>query len=122
MAGETILLVDDTRLNRELAKDVLELAGYHVIEAEDGKEALEFARADTPDMILLDIELPDMSGFEVIGQLKGDPLTRDIAVVALTAHSKPDDETLFFNAGFAGYISKPINIKGFAQTVAEFMK
>ncbi|MDY6862673.1 MAG: response regulator [Thermodesulfobacteriota bacterium] len=122
MAGEKILLVEDTLLNRELAKDVLELAGYQVFEAVNGKEAISYARQYNPDLILMDIELPDMDGLEVTRLLKEDPLTRDIPVVALTAHSQPGDQKNILEACCVGHILKPIDTKRFPQMVAEFLK
>lgn len=122
MSAETILLVDDTRLNRELAKDILDIEGYKIIEAVNGKEAIDNARQNSPDIILLDIELPDMSGLEVVRVLKKDPQTRNIPIVALTAHSQPGDQKSFLTMGCAGCIFKPFDIKSFPQMVAKFLK
>ncbi|RLA92670.1 MAG: hypothetical protein DRG25_05940 [Deltaproteobacteria bacterium] len=122
MAGEKVLLVDDTRLNRELAKDILEIEGYKVIEAGNGKEALNRARQNNPDIILLDIELPDINGLEVAKLLKEDPQTRGIPIVALTAHHQPDDQSSFLAAGCVGFISKPFDIKTFPKMLANFLK
>lgn len=122
MAGAKILLVDDTRLNRELAKDILEMEGYQVLEAVCGKECIEKARQNKPDIILLDIELPDMSGLEVIKVIKKDPEINQILVVALTGHDQPEEQKNFLAAGFAGFIPKPFDVKKFPQTVAKFLK
>jgi two-component system, cell cycle response regulator DivK len=122
MAGVRILLVDDTRLNRELAKDILEMEGHQVIEAVNGKEGIEKARQNKPDIILLDIELPDMSGLEVMNVIKKDPEINHILVVALTVYDQPEDQKKFLAAGFAGFISKPFDIKKFPQMVANFLK
>jgi len=122
VAGEKILLVDDTRLNRELAKDILDLHGYTIIEASNGQEAIEHARHDSPDVILLDIELPDMSGLEVLRVLKDDPRTKAIPVVAFTAHVEPGDQDHIIASGCAGCISKPFDVASFARRVAEFLK
>jgi two-component system cell cycle response regulator DivK len=122
MAGVRILLVDDTRLNRELAKDILEMEGHQVIEAVNGKEGIEKARQNKPDIILLDIELPDMSGLEVMNVIKKDPEINHILVVALTVYDQPEDQKKFLAAGFAGFISKPFDIKKFPQMVGNFLK
>lgn len=122
VAGEKVLLVDDTRLNRELAKDILDADGYKVIEAVNGKEAIDNARQNKPDIILLDIELPDISGWEVIKIIKEDLQNQHIPIVALTALSQSDEQKDFLAAGFAGYIPKPFDIKSFTQMVAKFLK
>jgi CheY-like chemotaxis protein len=121
MASPTILIVDDTRLNRELAKDILEMEGYRIYEAENGKEAIEHARRVIPDIILLDIELPDMNGLEVLRVLREDTRTRPIPIVALTAHNSPSDHKNFLAAGCSGCISKPFETKTFARRVAKFL-
>jgi two-component system cell cycle response regulator DivK len=122
MAGAKILVVDDIRLNRELAKDLLEMEGYQVLEAVCGKEGIEKARQNKPDIILLDIELPDMSGLEVIKVIKKDPEINPIPVVAFTGHNQHEEQEKFLVAGFAGFISKPFDIKKFPQMVAKFLK
>lgn len=122
MAGEKVLLVDDTRLNRELAKDILDFQGYSIIEASNGQEGIDRARHDDPDLILLDIELPDMSGLEVIRLLKDDPRTKAIPVVVFTAHSEAGNQDDITASGCAGFIMKPFDVASFAQKVAEFLK
>ncbi|MFH0813280.1 MAG: response regulator [Pseudomonadota bacterium] len=121
MAAEIILLVDDTRLNRELAKDILELEGYQVLEADNGRDAIDSARQNNPAIILLDIELPDMNGLEVVRVLKEDTQTRDIPIIALTAHNLPSEQKNFLAAGCVGCISKPFDTKSFPQMVAKFL-
>ena len=122
MAGARILLVDDTRLNRELAKDILRMEGHQVIEAVNGKECIEKARQNKPDIILLDIELPDMSGFEVIKVIKKDPEITPIPVVAFTGYNQKEEQKNFLAAGFAGFISKPFDVRTLLQMVAKFLK
>jgi two-component system cell cycle response regulator DivK len=122
MVAKRILLVDDTRLNRELAKDLLEMEGHHVLEAVCGKECIEKACQNKPDIILLDIELPDMSGLEVIKMIKKDSEINHIPVVALSVYDQPEDQKKFLAAGFAGFIPKPFDIKKFPQIVANFLK
>jgi CheY-like chemotaxis protein len=120
MEEKRVLVVDDTRLNRELVKDLLETEDYLVTEAECGREALDSVRTQRPHLVLLDIELPDMSGLDVLAALKQDPATQDIPVVALTAHNQPDELQRFLSAGFVACISKPLNLKMFTQTIAGF--
>ena len=122
MAGAKILLVDDTRLNRELAKEFLERKGYQVLEAVCGKEGIEKARQNKPDILLLDIELPDMNGLEVIKVIKKDPEINPIPVVAFTGYNQHEEQENFLAAGFAGFISKPFDIQTFPQMVAKFLK
>lgn len=122
MGSKKVLLVDDTRLNRELAKDILEMKGYQVITAVDGTECLASVHQHKPDIILLDIELPDISGLEIVRIIKKDPETKDIPVIALTVHDQTDDTKNFLAAGFAGHIPKPFDVKKFPQLVAEFLK
>lgn len=122
MAGARILLVDDTRLNRDLAKDLLEMEGHQVIEAVNGKECIEKARQNKPDIILLDIELPDMSGLEVMKVIKKDPEISSIPVVAFTGHNQHEEQENFLALGFSGFIPKPFDIKKFPQMVAKFLK
>ena len=121
MAAGKILIVDDTRLNRELAKDLLEMEGYQIYEAENGKQAIENARQTIPDIILLDIELPDMNGLEVVRVLREDTRTCNIPIVALTAYNRPSDHRNFLSAGCSGCISKPFDTRSFPQTVAKFL-
>ena len=122
MGSKKVLLVDDTRLNRELAKDILEMKGYQVIEAVDGKECFASIHQHKPDIILLDIELPDMNGVEIVRIIKKDPETKNIPVIALTAHDQTEDTKNFLAAGFAGHIVKPFDVKKFSQLVAKFLK
>ncbi len=105
-----ILVVEDNPVNMELTVDLLESFGYYVIQAIDGFEALEKVTEKKVDLILLDIQLPKMDGMEVLSRLKSDLQTKDVPVVALTAHSMRGDEERFIKAGCSGYISKPIDI------------
>ncbi|HJX31908.1 MAG TPA: response regulator [Thermodesulfobacteriota bacterium] len=122
MAGAKILLVDDTRLNRELAKDLLEMEGYQIIEAISGKECIKKARQNKPDIILLDIELPDMSGLEVIKVIKKDTEINSIPVVAFTGYNRHEEQENFLALGFSGFIPKPFDVRKFPQMVAKFLK
>ncbi len=122
MAGEKILIVEDNPMNMELATDLLEASGYIVIQAGVAEEGIELARAELPDLILMDISLPAMDGLEATGVLKQDPATKGINVIALTAHAMKGDEEKALAAGCAGYITKPIDTRAFPKTVARFIE
>ena len=116
-----ILVVEDNQMNLELVSDILEAHGYAVIQAQGGQEALQIAREQQPDLILMDIQLPEMDGLEATRLLKASEETKDINVVALTAHAMRGDEEKAREAGCSGYIAKPINTREFAQIVAGFL-
>ncbi len=119
--GTSVLLVEDNPANMELATDLLEVAGFRVLTAATAEDALVRARADFPDLVLMDISLPDMDGLAATRWLKADPVTAAIPVVALTAQAMPDDLEKAVAAGCVGYITKPIDTRQFAQTVNGFM-
>ena len=122
MGGEKILIVEDNPMNMELATDLLEASGYVVIQAGTAEEGVELARAELPDLILMDISLPGMDGLEATGVLKQDPATKDINIVILTAHAMKGDEEKALSAGCAGYITKPIDTRAFSRTVSRFIE
>jgi two-component system cell cycle response regulator DivK len=122
MTGQIILLIEDNPLNLELAHDVLQAAGYTVLEARTAEEGLKLAGATTPDLILLDIRLPGMNGLDAARRLKGDLSTRNIPVVALTAQAMRGDEEVALAAGFNGYITKPINTRTLAAEVRRWLE
>jgi CheY-like chemotaxis protein len=122
MIAARILVVEDTPLNMELATDLLEAAGHQVLQARSGADGVQLARTELPDLILSDIHLPDISGREVVRILKQDPRTRDIPAVALTAQAMRGDEILAREAGFDGYITKPIDTRSFASTATAFLR
>ena len=119
--NKKILLVEDNEMNRELATDLLELAGYVIIPAETAEEGLKLAREELPDLILMDISLPGMDGIEAAGILKQDDETKDIPVVALSAHAMKGDEEKALVAGLIGYITKPIDTRAFSTEVGRFL-
>ena len=121
MACEKILIVEDNLMNLELATDLLEVSGYVVIQAETAEEGIKLARAESPDLVLMDISLPGMDGLEASGILKQDPTTKDITVIALTAHAMKGDEEKALAAGCSGYITKPIDTREFPKAVARFI-
>lgn len=112
-----ILIVEDNELNMKLWNDVLEAQGYALLKTSFGLEAVEIARAHVPDLILLDIRLPDISGFDVARRLKADEVTRFIPILALTAFAQTEHQQQAFASGCDGYISKPVNVVSFLQTV-----
>lgn len=120
--GELILVVDDDARGLTLATDLLRVSGYSVITASDGGQAVALTRANKPALVLMDIQLPVMDGFEATRTLKADPLTRHIKIVALTASAMRGDEDKVFQAGCDGYISKPIEIRSFLNKVKEYLK
>jgi len=121
MAGELILIVEDNEKNRKLVRDVLQFKGYRTMEAESGELGVALARESRPALILMDIQLPGMSGIEALAHLRADPTTRDIPIVAVTASAMMQDRQRILAAGFDGYQSKPIDVKGFVQVVAEVL-
>lgn len=117
MASELILIVEDNQRNLKLVRDLLQYQGYRTIEADNPADGLQLARSHQPSLILMDIQLPGMDGITALRYLRNDPMTADILVVALTAFAMKDDQTRFLDAGFNGYIAKPIDIKQFAQQI-----
>jgi len=121
MPGELILLVEDNDNNRLLVRDVLKASGYRVAEAETAEDGLRIAVQQQPALILMDIQLPGMNGIEALRQLRADPVTRAIPVIAVTASAMTQDRHQIMAAGFDGYQSKPISVKGFLQAVREML-
>jgi len=122
MAGEKILIVEDNPMNMELATALLEASGFFVIDAVTAEEGIKLARVEFPDLILMDISLPGMDGLEATGVLKQDPTTKDIPVIAMTAHAMKGDKEEALAAGCAGYITKPINTREFPKEIARFIE
>jgi two-component system cell cycle response regulator DivK len=122
MSDKKILVVEDNPMNLELVSDILEANGYQVIQAQEGRQALEMARAERPGLILMDIQLPEMDGLEVTRLLKSDPDTSGIVVVAITAHAMRGDEERVREAGCSGYIAKPINTRDFVNVIESHME
>lgn len=117
-----VLLVDDTPANRVLAEKLLRVAGHEVVVAETGAGALALARDQRPDLVLLDLGLPDIDGWEILRRLRGGAETRALRIVALTAHAMVGDRERALAAGFDGYMSKPIDVTTFAQIVIGYMR
>jgi len=119
--GQVILIVEDEPRNLKLIRDLLEVSGYIILEAIDGKQGVEIAKAKKPDLILMDIQMPVMEGFEATRILKADERTRDIPIMALTAHAMEGDEEKVKAAGCDGYVSKPIDTRGFLNKITEYL-
>jgi len=117
MDNKTVLIVEDNPLNMKLAADVLELNGFAVVKATDGETALQLIKSHPFQLILLDIHLPGMDGFELFQRIHDDPACAHIRIVALTASAMREDEERIRQAGFHDYIAKPIEVKSFIQKV-----
>jgi CheY-like chemotaxis protein len=117
VAGELILIVEDNEKNRKLARDVLEVKGYKTIESETAEEGLELAKSQLPALILMDIQLPGMDGITAMKQLKADPQTAKIPIIAITASAMTHNRTTMLAEGFDGYQTKPIGLKEFLAEV-----
>jgi len=119
---KTVLIVEDNELNMKLFHDLLDAHGYRTVQTRNGMEALELARKHRPDLILMDIQLPEVSGLEVTKWLKEDDELRGIPVVAVTAFAMKGDEERIRAGGCEAYISKPISVSQFLATVKQFLK
>ena len=113
----TILIVEDNEKNMKLARDVLQAKGYTTLEAVNGEEGVRLALEHKPDMVLMDIQLPDINGVEAFTRIRANAGTAHIPVVAFTASVTPSDRSRITDAGFDGFISKPVNLKEFIETV-----
>ena len=119
---KTVLVVEDNDINMRLFHDVLEARGYNVLQATDGTEGWRMAREHRPDLILMDIQLPGISGLEVTKRLKADETLKSIPVIAITAFAMDGDEEKIRGGGCDAYIVKPISIPSFLQTVERLAK
>lgn len=117
-----ILIVEDHPDNAELISDLLTAHGYTVVFADNGRDGVECARAEHPDLVLMDLSLPVMDGFQATKEIKSDPKLKAIPIIALTAHAMAGDENRALAAGCDGYISKPIEVRLFAQRIAGYLK
>ncbi|MBF0450641.1 MAG: response regulator [Candidatus Magnetomorum sp.] len=120
MKEKSILIIEDNQMNMEMATDLLEIAGYKVLQAENAEDGIQMARKQHIDLILMDIALPGMDGLEATRVLKKDPKTKDIPIVALTAHAMKDDNDEALKIGCSGYITKPFNTRTFASAIGHF--
>ena len=118
---KTVLVVEDNELNMKLFRDLIEASGYDTVRTRDGLHALDLARQHRPDLILMDIQLPEVSGLEVTKWLKEDDNLRSIPVVAVTAFAMKGDEEKIREGGCEAYIAKPISVTQFLETVQRFL-
>ena len=118
----TILIVEDNEKNMKLARDVLQSRGYATLEAVTGEDGVRMAIETKPDLILMDIQLPGINGIEALRQVRADPACARIPVVAFTASVTPTDRSQISAAGFDGFLSKPINLKEFLDTVKRVLE
>lgn len=121
-AGKTVLIVEDNELNMKLFHDLMEAHGYNILQTRDGMEALKLARQHRPDLILMDIQLPEVSGLEVTKWIKEDDDLRAIPVIAVTAFAMKGDEEKILQGGCEAYIAKPISVTQFLSTVERFLR
>ncbi len=122
MADELVLIVDDNEKNLRLARDVLQFAGFRTLEASSGGDGVTLATEHLPDVVLMDIRLPDMEGTEAARRLKDDARTAAIPIVALTSLAMKGDREWFLAAGFDGYLEKPISVRELADQVRSFCR
>jgi CheY-like chemotaxis protein len=117
MAGELILIIEDNEKNRKLVRDVLQVKGYNTVESETAEEGLKLALEKSPALILMDIQLPGIDGITAMKQLRADPKTKNIRVIAITASAMTHNRQTMLAEGFDGYQTKPISLKEFLGEV-----
>ncbi|MHB8663562.1 MAG: response regulator [Acidimicrobiales bacterium] len=120
MGNCLVLIVEDNEKNLKLVRDLLRVKGYRTVEAIDGGAGIAMAAQHHPTLVLMDIQLPDMDGWEALHQLRADPRTADIPVVAVTAFAMEGDRERFLAGGFDGYITKPIDVRLFPTQVGSY--
>ena len=118
----TVLIVEDNDKNMKLARDVLQAKGYNTLEAVTGEDGVRLAKEKKPDLVLMDIQLPGINGIEAFKQIRADPRTKAIPIVALTASVTPTDRSAISAAGFDAFLGKPINLKEFLDTVKRLIE
>jgi CheY-like chemotaxis protein len=121
MEYKTVLIIEDNELNMKLVRSMLQLGHYQVLEAGDAESGIQLAREHLPDLILMDIQLPGMDGLQATRNIRNDPITANIAIVALTSYAMQGDEQKAISAGCTGYIAKPIDTRNFLDILAGFL-
>jgi len=122
MAGELVLIIEDNEKNRKLVRDMLNVKGYKTIESETAEEGLKLAIENLPSLILMDIQLPGMDGITALKQLRTNPETRTIPVIAITASAMTYNRVTMLAEGFDGFQSKPISVKDFLEEVRRVLE
>jgi two-component system, cell cycle response regulator DivK len=120
MTAPQVLVVEDNERNMKLFRDVLHASGYRTLEAATGERAVELVFEHRPDLVLMDIQLPDIDGIEALDRVRADERFSSVPVLALTAQAMEGDRERFLAAGFDGYLSKPVNIAEFVDTVRRY--
>ncbi|AQS41308.1 MAG: Response regulator receiver [Candidatus Tokpelaia hoelldobleri] len=120
--AKKVMIVEDNELNMKLFRDLVEVSGYETVQTRSGLNALELARSHKPDLILMDIQLPEISGLDVTRQLKADEELRTIPVIAVTAFAMKGDEECIRQGGCEDYMSKPISVPLFLETIKRFLE
>ena len=120
--AKKVLVVEDNDLNRKLFCDLLQAHNYEATPVADGREAIDTARDMTPDLIIMDIQMPHVSGLDLIGQMKRDATLKPIPILAVTAYAGKGDEERIREAGAEGYVSKPVSVMKFVEAVQEAMR
>ena len=120
MTGAQVLVVEDNERNMKLFRDVLQASGYRTLEATTGERAVELVTEHRPDLVLMDIQLPDIDGVEALDRLRANERTASVPVLAVTAQAMEGDRERFLAAGFDGYLSKPVNIADLVSTVKRY--
>ena len=117
-----ILIVEDNEKNMKLVRDVLQFKGFETIEAMTGEDGVRLAIERKPDVVLMDIQLPDIDGITALGRIRADPAMQRIPVIAVSASVMPDEQQRIVASGFDAYVTKPINVKDFIATVERFAR
>jgi two-component system cell cycle response regulator DivK len=122
MSESRILVVEDNPKNLKLMRDVLTYAGYEVIEATSGEDGVRMAGETSPDLVLMDLQLPGIDGAEALRRIRASEVNPDVPVVAVTAFAMNEDRERAYEAGFVGYVEKPISVRGLPQQVRDFLR
>jgi two-component system cell cycle response regulator DivK len=120
MTNAQVLVVEDNEKNMKLFRDVLAATGYRTLEATTGRQAVDLAAKHLPDLVLMDIQLPDIDGVEALARLRADDRTASLPILALTAQAMEGDREHFLAVGFDGYLSKPVDVANFVATVRRY--
>jgi two-component system cell cycle response regulator DivK len=118
----TILIVEDNEKNMKLVRDILRHKGHETLEAVNGEDGVRLAHERRPDLVLMDIQLPDIDGMEALGRIRADRSLDAVPVLAVSASVMPDDQQKIISSGFDAFITKPINLKQFVETVQRFLE